>query len=113
MEKFQEKFDEAIKGWPEKIDISDGQLLGDNAFFSGNLWKLHLEIEDKLPEEDVWLDMMSWSIYNVLHKKAIESVKNGIYILEPIKVDIEEYRECFYENLKDAEDCYKEISKDN
>lgn len=109
MEKFQEKFQEAISRWPEKIDITDGQLLGENAFFSGSLWSLHLEIEGGLPESDVWLDMMSWSIYNVLHKNAIELIKKGIYTLEPAKIEVSEYRDCFYENLKDADECYKEI----
>ena len=111
MEQFKEKFNEAISKWPEKIDISDGQLIGESAFFSGKLWSLHLEIENSLPEEDVWLDMMSWSIYNVVHNKAIECVKNGIYEVEPREIDINEYKKCFVENLKEADECYKDFIK--
>ncbi|MFL0267980.1 hypothetical protein [Candidatus Clostridium radicumherbarum] len=105
---FEAKFNEVLNAWPFEIDLSDGEVLSESGFYSENLSIIWNNVEAVVGYNDSCKDMMVWTIYKVLHKKARESFIKNIYKLYPTSIRINEYKSQFYSDLLDSED-YKDV----
>jgi len=70
MESFKKIYSEAIKYWPNKIDISDVELTGNDGAYFKTLSETWSIIEDKTEPESEFIQLMVWAIFCGIHKKA-------------------------------------------
>ena len=89
----------SLKLFPDIIDFSDCELIGDNGFFSNNLSNAWNNAEKQNISKDENTNFMIWSIYSVLHKKCRRLFELGVYSLNVTELDYNEI------NMKYIRDC--------
>ena len=77
-EEVEKLIEKAFKLYPQKIDISDGELRGKNAFWSKKLSDAFHNAEELNTPDSEEIDFMIWAVYGELHTKSIENFKKGI-----------------------------------
>ena len=71
--------EQTLSLFPEYIDISDGEALEDNGFWSKNLSGAWYGAEDKNGDDTNDVSYMIWAIYRLLHRKSRASYLQGVY----------------------------------
>jgi len=75
--KFSRLFKEGILFWPCEIDISDGELIGDEGGYFPLFNKASDEADKRAESINDWHEVMSWAISCGLHKLACEKLKKN------------------------------------
>lgn len=78
--KFAELLQEGKSLWPESVFIGDGQLLDNEGFVSDslvNIWDKAEQMQEKKYPNDLWHELIVWSIYRTVHRTAIDMYSKG------------------------------------
>jgi len=108
--KFIEIYNRVLPFWGEEINLSNAKLLSDNGMISIELSKRWNEVESRMAEDDTFGDLMTWTMFQIFNKYAIEKIKTGVYYLVPIEVSKYEIEQQYFENLN-CEFYKKELSE--
>ena len=113
--KFDILFKIVINKWPNVIDVSDGVLIDNDGFYSNNLSNAWTKLEETVGQEDEWRELMTWSMYNVIHYHSSVLFKDGFFFIKPNEIDINQYKKRFIEDLKKDgyEDMLSEFKSNN
>ena len=111
---FKEIYEQAIQWWGEKIDISDAMIIekksSQNKFFntkdSENFYSQQLsecfkQALEKSKNVGVLQEVMTWSIYDSINKKAAGLFHVNIKDLNPKDIDQVELERLFFKQLED------------
>lgn len=103
-EEVEKLIEKAFKLYPQKIDISDGELRGKKGFWSKNLSDAWLNAEELNMPHSKEIDFMIWAVYGELHRKSIENLKKGIKTvglseLSHIEISIRYIKSCLKADL--------------
>lgn len=93
---------DALNLFPKTIDISDGELRSDEAFFSNNLsetWHKAVESTGTTGEN---IDFMIWSVFGLLHKIARDNFERGIYQVAIEDIDIDSLKNEYLKSIEEA-----------
>ena len=95
--------------WPEKIDISDGELMGNGVLFKqlSLVWN-EVEAISKLKGE--WYELMAWIIFGNLHDIAKHQFQEGGNVIEKTQISINKIKQDLIENLNEED--YKDMLND-
>ena len=102
MENIENLIKDALKLFPEIIDISDGELRDDNGFFSWELSKVSDRAEESTGTTGNDIDFMIWSVFGVLHRMSRENFAKGIYTVSLNDIDMEELEKEYYKAIEEA-----------
>ncbi len=102
MQNLEKLINDTLKLFPETIDISDGELSGDNGFFSRTLSNVWRSAEDKngICGNDV--DFMIWSIFRLLHRKSRENFNHGLYSVCLNEINNEDIENEYQRSIEEA-----------
>ncbi len=103
MENIENLVKDTFKLFPEIIDISDGELRGDDGFFSWKLSKAWHRAEESTGTTGKDIDFMVWSIFRVLHRKSRENFAKEIYCVSLNEIDTEELKMEYQKAIKETE----------
>ncbi len=108
---FSQLFDEAIQLWPDTIFVGNGKIMEDNGGVFPELSKAWRKVEQKIEVPSKLDKLMSWSIYNGLHKLARESLLTGAEYIYISKIDTPYVESRFADSLfyPDNDEYYREI----
>ena len=89
----------AITLWPKKIDVSDGVASVDGVLFPklSSIWN---QVEAEAIRKGDWYDLMTWIIFNALHRTAKENLLVGQTYVYPAQIDLTMVRLMFEDNLR-------------
>ncbi len=104
-EAFKSLVSDALKLFPESIDISAGELRGKNGFWSENLADAWHNAEKGNLLNSQELDFMIWSVYGVLHKQSIKNFKEGIMTVTLHELNPDEIRHEYIKAWIEADFC--------
>ena len=97
-----ELISKCINLFPETIDISDGDLRGDDGFYSKNLSNAWDDAEKGVVAGSD-IDFMIWSIYKILHRLARKKFQNNGYQMLISEVNIEDISQEYIDVINDAD----------
>ena len=112
--KFSELYNEAIKLWPDEIDISDGKPLEQGILFE-NLSFIWNKVETKAKKMGEWFDLATWIIFGNFHDIAKQGFQIGLKTVSKNQIEVEKVKSDLINNLKleGYEDMLKEFESDN
>ncbi|RZK43389.1 MAG: hypothetical protein EOO90_03780 [Pedobacter sp.] len=96
--KFEELYNEAVKMWPEVIDISDG-VVAENGILFKRLSSIWNEVELIAKSKGEWYDLMSWIIFANLHDMARHQLQHGLSTVDMANMSKDNVRTDLIENL--------------
>jgi hypothetical protein len=110
--KFTEIYGTVIKFWPEEIIINDnGVPISVNAgHFFPSLTKAWDFVEETVGNQNPWLDLMVWTLFQQFHSEAKKAILSGKGTLMTRDVSLKKIETKYFENLH-AED-WKKYLKD-
>ena len=99
--KFSELYENVLEHWPETIVVNDNgvpSLKAEGHYFPSlsNAWK---KAEEGVEAENDWLDIMVWTMFQVFHRQAMESVRRGNDVIDTRAVCRSEIERRYFENL--------------
>lgn len=97
--KFTELYNSGIKLWPNEIHIGDGYPSGKAGYMFPELVSVHDQIEDSIPIEDGWLQIIDWSLFQAFHAESKRLIQNNQKTLIPLLVAKSEVQRRVSENL--------------
>lgn len=89
MENIKSLMERALRLFPDSVNISDGEILSGNGFFSKNLSSAWHEAEDRNGAAGNNVDFMIWAIFRLLHRKSRENYLKGIYSVTLSEISID------------------------
>ena len=98
--KFTEIYSRAIRYWPEEIFIGDGLAKGESGYSFPTLTNAWNDAEDALDENDQWLSLTTWCMFQAFHSASKQHLKKGVEILKPKEVTLSEIESRISEQLK-------------
>lgn len=102
MPNIQKLAEDALKLFPSTIDISDGELRGDNGFYSASLSNAWDEAEKKNGVSGNDMDFMIWSVFKLLHIKSRDFFAKGIYNVSLEDIEMYDLKAEFNKVMKKA-----------
>ena len=103
MENIKALAEKTLALFPDIIDISDGEVMDDNGFFSKNLSDAWDKAEDRNGVTGNDVAFMIWAIFGLLHRKSRENYLKGIYTVTLNEISIESI-EKEYKNVIEESD---------
>ena len=112
--KFNELYNEAVRLWPDEIDISDGKPLDHGILFE-NLSIIWDKIETKAKKKGEWFDLVTWIIFGNFHDIAKKGFQVGFKTISKNQIDVEKVKSDLINSLKvdGYEDMLKEFETAN
>jgi|WetSurMetagenome_2_1015567.scaffolds.fasta_scaffold707151_1 hypothetical protein len=95
-------FKVAISHWPDLIDFNDGMLFPENGFRSERLYNIWTSIEDtiiSLYPNNIEFDIMTGSIYQVVHRYALANFNKGVFTLKISEIPLLEFEIQYKKNI--------------
>lgn len=107
---FNEIYSRIIEHWGETIDFSDGGFVDTKPItnrkpgFCSKLFNQQWQkIEKEVGHEDIYSDLMVWTLYLVFHRHAEELFRRNIFSLNPRYISKQEIEELYFANLSEKE----------
>lgn len=97
--KFTELYNSGIKLWPKEVHIGNGYPSGKSGYMFPDLVSIHDRIEESIPVEDGWLQIIDWSLFQAFHAESKRLIKNSEKTLIPCSVPKSEVQWRVSENL--------------
>lgn len=112
--KFDKLYNDALKMWPEKIDISDGKIQEEGILFKklSDIWN---NIEIRTKEQSEWHDLITWVIFSNFHRIAKNRFLKQDYSIKKTDLSFDHIKADFIQNLKEPgyEDMLEIFYNDN
>ena len=89
--------------FPDSIDISDGELLSGNGFFSKKLSDAWHCAEDRNGAMGNDVDFMIWAIFRLLHTKSRKNYSKGIYTVTLNEISIDSIENEYNKVIKESD----------
>ncbi len=100
--KFLQVFNEAICFWPSIIKINDGKILTDSGGLFPTLSQLWDKAEIETEEFSENHKIMTWAIFNGLHKLAINEFAQGNSEILINAIDLNTVEKIYLESINES-----------
>lgn len=97
--KFTDLYNTGIKLWPKEIHIGDGYPAGKTGYVFPDLVSIHDQIEESIPVENGWLQIIDWSLFQAFHAESKRLIQSNQTTLFPCSVAKSEIQWRVNENL--------------
>ena len=97
---FSDLYKKGIEFWPIAINIGDGYPTGKAGYLFSELTAIHDKIEDNIHIDDIWLQIIDWSLFQAFHAESKKLIKNDEKTLNTRQVELNEIQWRVLENLK-------------
>jgi hypothetical protein len=110
--RFSELYNSTVLLWPDRIQIDDGKLAGEEGGYFPELSKAWVEAKQKSRLMSEWHGLMVWAIYGVLLSFAKRKLNQGFEKILLKEIDIWEVEKIFRQNLLSPDADYGEMKNE-
>jgi len=103
--KFNDLYNSVIEFWPRDIVVNDNGVPSPEAdgHYFPSLSNARKTVEDITGDDDPWLSLMVWTMFQEFHKEAMKAARSGLDCISPGNVSLEALETRFFDNLHEQE----------